>query len=98
MTIETISTYCRVCESACGMLAERENNTVLSLRPDKSHPISKGFACSRGMSVLDIHKDEDRLSYPLKRANSRSEAVGQFERISWDQSTAEISQRLQDIL
>lgn len=98
MAIEKISTYCRVCESACGLLAERENGTVLSLRPDKSHPISRGFACPRGLLVLDIHKDEDRLNYPLKRTNSRSEAAGQFERISLDQSAAEISQRLKDIL
>jgi anaerobic selenocysteine-containing dehydrogenase len=98
MAVEKISTYCRVCESACGMLAEREDNTVVSLRPDKSHPISQGYACLRGLSVLDMHKDEDRLKYPLKRTNSPSEAVGQFERMSWDQSAAEISQRLKDIL
>jgi anaerobic selenocysteine-containing dehydrogenase len=98
MAIEKISTYCRVCESGCGMLAERENNTVLSLRPDKSHPVSQGYACLRGLSVLDMHKDEDRLKYPLKRTNSPSEALGQFERIRWDQSVAEISQRLKDIL
>ena len=41
---EKISTFCRVCESACGLIAEREDNTVLSLCPDKSHPVSQGFA------------------------------------------------------
>jgi anaerobic selenocysteine-containing dehydrogenase len=98
MAVERTSTYCRVCEAACGLLAEREHNTVLSLRPDKSHAVSQGFACLRGLLALDIHKDEDRLNYPLRRTNSRSEAVGQFERISWDQSAAEISRRLKDIL
>lgn len=98
MTIEKIATFCRVCESACGLVAECEQNTVLSLRPDKSHPVSQGFACRKGLCTLDIHKDEDRLNRPLKRTNSRSDAVGQFEQISWDQSAAEISQRLKDIL
>ena len=65
MTAEQISTFCRVCESSCGLLAERENDTILSLRPDKSHPVTGGFACPKGLLALDIHRDEDRLNYPL---------------------------------
>ena len=98
MAIEEISTFCRVCEASCGLIAEREDNVILRIRTDKSHPVTKGYACPKGIYTLDIHNDEDRLNYPLKRMNARSIAVGYFERIGWDESVREISDRLHEIV
>jgi len=98
MTIEPISTFCRVCEASCGLIAEKEDNTILKIRTDKSHPVTRGFACPKGIYALDMHKDEDRLNYPLKRINKRSDVVGKFERISWNKSASDISDRLKDII
>jgi anaerobic selenocysteine-containing dehydrogenase len=98
MAIEKISTFCRVCESSCGLIAEREGNEILSLRPDKSHPVTKGFSCPKGILAFDMHKDSDRLGYPMKRINPRRDASGQFERMNWDRSADEIDQRLKAVI
>ena len=63
---ETIKTFCRVCEPSCGLVASVEEGEITSLKPDKSHPVTKGFARHKGLAMLDIHKDPDRLSHPLK--------------------------------
>jgi anaerobic selenocysteine-containing dehydrogenase len=98
MTTEHISTFCRVCEASCGLVAERENDEIIKIRPDKSHPVTGGYACPKGILALDMHKDEDRLNYPLKRMNPRSEDIGRFERISWDDSAAGISRCVNEIV
>ena len=98
MAIEKVPTFCRVCEASCGLIAEREDNTILSLRPDKSHPVTKGFSCPKGILAFDMHKDEDRLNYPLKRTNPRSDAMGRFQRLGWNEIANEIAVRLQKII
>jgi anaerobic selenocysteine-containing dehydrogenase len=80
------------------MLAEvGDDGTVLKLRPDKDHPVTHGFACHKGLSYLEVHRDPDRLDHPLRRANPRSEAVGRFEPVSWDTAFGDIGRRLRAI-
>ena len=88
---ETIKTFCRVCEPSCGLVASVEEGEITSLKPDKSHPVTKGFACHKGLAMLDIHKDPDRLSHPLKRT---PEGLVQ---VSWETACTEIAERLNAI-
>ncbi len=30
-------TFCRVCEPSCGLIAEVENESIVSLKPDNEH-------------------------------------------------------------
>ena len=64
---EDVRTFCRVCEPACGLVAEVEGGEITRLRPDRDHPVSKGFACHKGMASLDIHRDPDRLDHPQRK-------------------------------
>jgi anaerobic selenocysteine-containing dehydrogenase len=64
---EEVRTFCRVCEPACGLVAEVEGGEITRLRPDRDHPVSKGFACHKGMASLDIHRDPDRLDHPQRK-------------------------------
>ena len=98
MASEEISTFCRVCEASCGLIAQREDNVIVRLIPDKSHPVTKGYACPKGLYALDIHRDEDRLNYPLKRVNRRPDAPGKFAKIGWDAAVREVSELLQEII
>ena len=41
------NTFCRVCEPSCALIAEVENDEIISLLPDRDHPVTKGFACTR---------------------------------------------------
>jgi anaerobic selenocysteine-containing dehydrogenase len=87
--VESVKTFCRVCEPSCGLVAEVDNNEIISLQPDKSHPVTKGFACHKGIATLEIHKDPDRLNYPARRSPD-----GYLERVSWDAATSEIAERI----
>ena len=48
-----------------------------SLRPDREHPVTRGFACNKGLAGVDIHHDPDRLNHPQRRR-----ADGSLERAS----------------
>jgi anaerobic selenocysteine-containing dehydrogenase len=84
-----LRTFCRVCEPACGLVAKVEDGRLTAVRPDREHPISRGWACNKGLATYEIHHDPDRLDRPLKRV-----APGRFVAIGWDQAMAEIAARL----
>ena len=81
-------TYCRICEGSCGFIAEVENNKLVKYIGDKDHPVSKGYTCIKGRSMINIQNDPKLLKYPLKNIN------GKFERISWEDAVDEIAEKL----
>ncbi|MBI5107040.1 MAG: molybdopterin-dependent oxidoreductase, partial [Solirubrobacterales bacterium] len=85
-------TFCRICEAHCGMVATVRDGEVVKLRPDKEHPLSAGYACPKGIAMLDVQNDPDRVTHPLRRRPD-----GTFERISWDTAIGEIGARLRAI-
>lgn len=87
------TTFCRVCEPSCGLLAEVTDQRVTRLLPDKEHPVTRGFACHKGLNFVDIHHDPDRLNQPLKRVSGRQEP-GRFETLSWDSAVGEVAERI----
>jgi len=88
-----VPTFCRVCEPACGLLATVQDGELVALAPDREHPVTKGFACHKGLAGVDIHRDPDRLDHPLRRAGA-----GRFERASWDEATLGIAGALRGIV
>ena len=84
--MQEVRTFCRVCEPSCGLVAEVEAGEITRLKPDKEHPVTRGFACHKGIATLEIHKDEDRLNYPLRR-NDHNE----LKRISWNEAGQDIA-------
>lgn len=89
-------TFCRLCEPHCPLIATIDAGRVVGLRPNEADPIG-GTACHKGLSYLEVHRDPDRLNYPMKRLNMKSEQQGQFERMGWDAILAEIGKRINDI-
>ncbi|MEE4249558.1 MAG: molybdopterin-dependent oxidoreductase, partial [Alcanivoracaceae bacterium] len=89
-------TFCRVCEPSCGLLAEVENDTLVRLLPDRDHPVTKGFACHKGINYQGIHQDPDRLNVPMVRVNAKQQA-GEFVEQSWDESIAAIAGKIRQI-
>jgi len=92
MATELRTTYCRICESLCGMIAEVRNDRLVALRPDKDHPLSSGFACQKGIAFTEVVNDPDRVTVPLRRRPD-----GGFDEVGWDDAMADIAQRLSDI-
>ncbi|MET9213483.1 MULTISPECIES: molybdopterin-containing oxidoreductase family protein [unclassified Nocardia] len=85
-------TFCRICEPFCGMIATIENDKLVGLRPDRDHPLSKGFACPKGMAYPNVQNDPDRVRYPQRRRPD-----GGFERVSWDEAMTDIAARLRHL-
>jgi anaerobic selenocysteine-containing dehydrogenase len=86
------TTFCRICEPLCGMIATVDDGRLVSLRPDKDHPLSAGFACQKGIAFTEVVNDPDRVTTPLRRTPD-----GTFEPVSWDSAMADIANRLADI-
>jgi anaerobic selenocysteine-containing dehydrogenase len=60
----TVPTWCRLCESACGLLVDVEGDRVLRIRPDDEHPVSRGHVCAKGTGFAAVHHHPDRLRAP----------------------------------
>lgn len=93
MAAEHRTTYCRICESLCGMVATVEDGRLVALRPDKEHPLSTGFACQKGIAFTEVVNDPDRVTEPMRRRSD-----GTYEQVGWDEAMADISSRLKKIM
>jgi len=89
-----VPTTCFNCESACGLLAyvDRETLTVRKFEGNPEHPGSRGRNCAKGPSTINQVTDPDRILYPLRRAGRRGE--GKWERASWDEALDAIGSRV----
>lgn len=93
MVVEQRPTFCRICEPLCGMIATVEDGRLIALRPDKEHPLSRGFACQKGIAFTEVNNDPDRITVPLRRR-----ADGEFEEVGWAEALDDIAARLTTIL
>ena len=84
--------WCGPCHHRCGLKLRIENEKVVSVRGDEDHPMSRGFMCSRGKTILEHLYHDDRLNYPLKRAGDRG--AQEWKRVSWEEALDEISEKL----
>ncbi|WP_081235733.1 molybdopterin-containing oxidoreductase family protein [Streptomyces viridosporus] len=89
MTQRRTATYCRICEAACGLIATVTDGVLTGLEPDREHPVSRGFACAKGLAAVHVNTDADRLRVPLERIS----AADTRER-SWDAASDAIADRL----
>jgi len=87
-----ITTFCRICEPSCGLIAQVDDGRLVKLTPDRDHPVTQGFACHKGLAAVDLHHDPDRLDHPQLR-----DADGSLRAASWDEAMATIAERLQAI-
>ncbi|MFT4997640.1 MAG: anaerobic selenocysteine-containing dehydrogenase [Chitinophagales bacterium] len=85
-----MKTYCRICEAHCGLDIDIDSNTetILKIRADKTHPVSRGYACIKGIGLDAIHHDSQRLNHPLKKVGNS------WQQISWPQAIEEIGAKV----
>ena len=93
-----VPTTCFNCESACGLLAYVDKDTleVRKFEGNPEHPGSRGRNCAKGPATLNQIEDPDRVLYPLKRAGARGE--GKWVRVSWEEVLDDISLRIRTAL
>ena len=86
-------TSCKIgaCEPFCGLALEVEDGRIVSVRPDRDHPLTQGYACIKGMHVGDYVNDPERLLHPLRRGPNG------LERVSWEAAIREIGAKLRSL-
>ena len=76
------STYCRICEACCGLIAELDGDRLVRVRPNSEHVHSRGFSCNKPQGLLELTYDPDRITTPMVRTG----APGEFTPVSWDEA------------
>ena len=90
---EEVSTFCRVCEAMCGIVATVEEGRITKVGPNRDHVHSQGHFCRKATAMIDVTYDPDRVLYPLKRVGD----PGEFVQISWETAYAEICGKLETL-
>ncbi len=88
MPSATHATFCRICESLCGLEVTTQNGQVTAIHPDRDHVATRGFSCPKGLKQHKLYDSPDRLLRPEKRVGDRWEQVG------WEQAFAEIGAKV----
>jgi formate dehydrogenase len=85
------ATFCRICESLCGLVVDVEDGRVVKVRADDDHVATRGFSCPKGLRQHEIYASPDRLLAPEKRTGDR------WEKIGWDRALGEIGAKVRQL-
>ncbi|WP_087725050.1 molybdopterin-dependent oxidoreductase [Pandoraea sp. PE-S2T-3] len=88
--------FCTLCRSRCGTLNRVENDALIAVEPDPSHPNGAAM-CRKGKAAPELVHHPDRLTTPLRRTAPKEADDPGWQRISWDEALTEIATRLGDI-
>ncbi len=91
-----VPTVCFNCESACGLLAyiDKETLEIKKFEGNPMHPGSRGRNCAKGPATHNQIYDPERILHPLKRVGPRG--GGQWKRISWEEALTEIAAKMRE--
>jgi anaerobic selenocysteine-containing dehydrogenase len=83
------------CPDTCATLVEVRDGRAVGFRGDPDHPVTQGWLCAKVRPYLQRVFAPDRLLHPLRRAGEKG--GGAWQRITWDEAIAEITDRWQAI-
>lgn len=85
---------CRICAGQCSLLFTLdESGAIVGTRGDKANPVTRGYACIKGLTLAEAHSSPDRIVRPLKRRPD-----GRFEPIALTTALDEIAAAIENIL
>ncbi len=92
-TIELKRTYCKICMTCCGLVAEVANDSkILKVKADREHPITKGYSCPKGRATGQAYHLDQPITQPLMRKD------GELVEVSWDEALDDIGRRLRKVV
>ncbi len=94
MGAEPVPTFCPLCVSRCGARATVENEMLVALQPDPSHPTGKAI-CLKGKAAPGIVHHSSRILHPMRRTRPKGDADPGWEQITWDQALDTVAERMQ---
>jgi anaerobic selenocysteine-containing dehydrogenase len=82
---------CPLCEAACGIEVEVENDHIRAIRGDVNDPMSRGYVCPKASLLADLHNDPDRLRTPIIREGLR------WREASWESALDQAAHGLKQV-
>lgn len=85
---------CRYCPGACGVIVDvSDEGRIAGIRADRSHRMSEGYACIKGLQAPVAANGDFRILRPLAR-----QADGSFREIGLEQALDEIAAKMAAII
>ena len=86
---------CSLCPGGCGISVRKIDNRAVKIEGQPGHPVNNGGICILGLSGLQLLYGPTRIKAPMKRVGERGE--GKWQKISWDEATQILVDKLTDI-
>ncbi|MCW2780048.1 MAG: molybdopterin oxidoreductase family protein [Marmoricola sp.] len=83
---------CNLCEAICGLEFTLEDGKVTGVRGNDADPLSHGHICPKGVAIVDIYEDPDRLRHPVRRIGSGPDA--EWVEIGWEEALDRVADGL----
>ncbi len=87
-----VPTICFGCTTHCGVIGWVQDGKVRRIEGNPLDPNTKGNACAKTQGMISYTYYPERLLHPIKRVGKRGE--GKWRRITWEEATKEIGDRL----
>lgn len=88
-----VRTYCALCSVVCPSVITVEGDRVMSLEPDKEHPLG-GAVCAKGRAAPEIRDHSDRANHPMRRTRPKGDPDPGWVRCTWDEALDLIGAKL----
>ncbi len=90
--MEVVTTLCGMCgDDYCGIDVHVDAGKIVAIKGSADYPVNQGKLCPKGLALLELEMDPERLSYPQKRDGDS------WQRISWDEALDTIAEKLTQI-
>src|SRR5690349_14680479 len=83
------------CPDACALLVEVEDEKVVRVHGDPSHPVTRGFLCNKVNRYDERVNHPERLMFPQIRTGPKG--AGEFRRATWDEALDLVATRLREV-
>jgi anaerobic selenocysteine-containing dehydrogenase len=90
---ETVTGFCRMCGACCGVRVTVDDGVAHRLAGDRDHPVSLGYACSKGRRMIGLVDDPAVLDEPMMR-----DSGGRLVPVDWDTALGDLAAKLNLIL
>jgi len=91
--VHEAKSFCRMCIAACGVVLTVDQDRIIAIRGDRDHPISRGYACFKGLQAVDAHHGAARQLHTLGRTSE-----GGLQKVGTEQAFDDIAERLATII
>lgn len=95
MAKKYVYSVCGMCTVRCPMMAEVEENSIISVQGNPHAPGIKGSLCARGAAGPALIADDERPQHPMIRVGKRGE--GKWRKASWNEAFDYVADRLKSI-